>query len=71
MGISAGGIDISNEIVELHYQMRRTQKILEILLSKSPQLGQLLTSDDLILSDNDALDFVKKKFPDMGIQRKS
>jgi hypothetical protein len=70
MGISAGGIDFSNEIVELHYQMRRTQKILEILLSKSPQLGQLLTSDDLVLSDNDALDFVKRKFPDMGIQRK-
>lgn len=71
MGISIGGIDVANEIVELHYQLRRTQRILEILLSKMPQIGQSLTSGDLTVAENDALEFVKKKFPEMGIQRKN
>mgnify|MGYP000364252494 CR=1 FL=1 len=71
MGISIGGIDVANEIVELHYQLRRTQKILEILLAKTPQIGQSLTSLDMSLAEKDALDFVQKKFPEMGIQRKN
>lgn len=71
MGISIGGIDVANEIVELHFQLRRTQKLLEIIINKSPGLGAVLTQEDIKVAENDALEFVQKKFPDLGIEKKS
>ena len=71
MGISIGSIDVANEIVELHFQLRRTQKLLEFVINKSPVVGGILTQDDINAADKDALDFVQKKFPEMGIERKN
>ncbi len=71
MGISFGGMDIANEIVELHFQLRRTQKLLEFVINKSPVIGGVLSADDIKAADKDALDFVQKKFPDMGIEKKT
>lgn len=70
MGISIGGIDIANEIVELHFQLRRTQKLLELVINRSPVIGGILSPQDIRSADDDALDFVQKKFPDMGIKKK-
>lgn len=70
MGISIGEIDIANEIIELHFQLRRTQKILEIVLAKLPDTREKLTPNDLNEAENDALRYVQEKFPSMGIQRK-
>lgn len=70
MGIKIGNIDIASEIIELHYQLRRTQKLLEIVVNKTPVVGGTLSADDIKHADADALDFVQKKFPDMGIQKK-
>ena len=70
MGISIGGIDVANEIVELHFQLHRTQKLLEIVINKTPVIGGVLSQADIKTADDEALDFVRKKFPDMGIVKK-
>lgn len=64
-----GGVDIVNEIVELHFQLRRTQRLLEILINKS-QASPPLTTEDIALADKDALEFVQQRFPEMGIHKK-
>ncbi len=69
MGISIGGIDLAKEIIELHFQLRRTQKLLELVINRSPVIGGVLGPDDIKLAEADALDYVQKKFPDMGIQK--
>jgi len=71
VGISIGGIDLANEIVELHFQLRRTQKLLEVVINKTPNMAGILTQDDIKAADDDAFDFVRKKFPEMGIERKT
>lgn len=71
MGVSIGGVDVASEIVELHFQLHRTQKLLEALVNKVPQLGMALSTSDIELAERSALDFVQKKFPDMGIQKKT
>ena len=71
MGVSIGGVDVASEIVELHFQLHRTQKLLEALVNKVPQLGMALSASDIELAERSALDFVQKKFPDMGIQKKT
>jgi hypothetical protein len=71
VGISIGGVDVASEIVELHFQLHRTQKLLEILINKNPQLSTVLNSSDTENAEHSALEFVKKKFPDMGIQKKA
>lgn len=68
MGINVGGIDLAGEIVDLHFQLRRTQKLLEIVINRSNGVAKL-TAEDLALADKDALEFVQKKFPQMGIQK--
>ncbi len=70
MGINVGGVDIVGEIVELNFQLRRTQRLLEIVLGKGHVTGGVLTARDLELAEKDALEFVQKKFPDMGIHKK-
>lgn len=70
MGINVGGVDIVGEIVELNFQLRRTQRLLEIVLGKGNVLGGTLTARDLELAEKDALEFVQNKFPDMGIHKK-
>lgn len=71
MGIKVGDLDIANEIVELNFQLRRTQKFLDILINRaSPLEPPLLTQEDIKIIDSEALDFVQKKFPSMGIQKK-
>jgi hypothetical protein len=71
VGISIGGIDVAAEIVDLHFQLRRTQRLLEILTNKRYGGMDVLTPQDIALADKDALEFVQKKFPDMGIQKRS
>ena len=70
--IRDGDIEVSKEIIELHYQLHRTQKILELLMNKlSTALGTSgrLEPKDIAEADRDALEFVQKKFPNMGIEK--
>jgi hypothetical protein len=69
MSIKIGGLDVTSEIVELHFQLRRTQILLERVLDL---LGDsvVLTPSDMQIAEDNALNFVKNKFPDMGIVKK-
>ena len=70
MSLKLGSLDVAEEIIELHFQLRRTQRLLEIAMSKMPTIGGALSPEDLKNADNYAFDFVQKKFPDLGIKRK-
>lgn len=70
MSISIGDIDVAQEIVELNFQLRRTQKLLEFVINKAINDPNILTSNDIEAADKDALEFVQKKFPNMGIGKK-
>lgn len=69
MGINVGGIDLANEIVDLHFQLHRTQILLEVALNKIPNMAAFLP-EDIKAADEKALEFVQKKFPQMGVVRK-
>jgi len=68
MGIQIGSVDIANEIVDLHYQMIRTQLLLDYVMKNNT----ITKPDQTIMQsfDNQAIEILQKKFPDMGIQKK-
>jgi len=70
MSISIGDIDIANEIVELHFQLHKTQLLLDKIILKVSEEGVFLTKEDVTTAENMALDYVSKKFPNMGIKKK-
>jgi hypothetical protein len=70
MSIRIGDIDVANEIVEIHYQLVRTQLILDYLISRNQGL-QKPNQSDISSIDANALEMIQKRFPTMGIHKKS
>jgi hypothetical protein len=70
MSIKIGDIDVAKEIIEIHYQLFRTQKTLDLVLNANPALQQLLSSK-LKEIDEQALKALQAKYPNMGIQKNS
>ena len=70
MSVQIGDINIANEIVELHFQILRTQLLLELILQKSSSTYQP-TANDVKLIEEKVLGILNQKFPTMGITRKS
>lgn len=68
MGIKIGDLDVASEIVDLRYQLIRTQLLLEEILRNNPTLLRL---DQAALQriDDQALQTLQTKYPTMGIQR--
>lgn len=69
MGVKIGNIDIANEIVELHFQVLRTQLLLEEIIRKN-NIKNLPSPEEMNVLENRVIDVLNKKFPDMGIKRK-
>jgi hypothetical protein len=69
MGIKIGNIDIANEIVELHFQVLRTQLLLEEIIKKN-NIKNLPNQEEMKNLESRVIDILNKKFPDMGIQKK-
>lgn len=69
MGVQIGNLNIANEIVELHFQVLRTQLLLEYIISKN-NIQNLPSQDEMKILENRVIDILNKKFPDMGIQKK-
>lgn len=68
MSIKIGDLDLANEVLELHFQVIRTQMILDSIINANPNLLGL--TDQQMQSINDrALGTLQQKFPNMGIQR--
>jgi hypothetical protein len=70
MSIKIGDIDIANEVIELHYQLIRTQLLLEELLKNNPNITAP-TKDKALQIDNQAITLLQNKFPNMGIAKKT
>lgn len=69
MGVSIGGLDIANEIVELHFQVLRTQLLLEEIINRN-KLTNLPNQQEMVDLENKVIEILNRKFPDMGIKKK-
>lgn len=69
MSIKVGDIDLANEVIELHYQLIRTQLLLEEIVNSNPSLLRP-NADRMRNVDERALQAIQQKFPNMGITRK-
>lgn len=69
MSISIGDLNVANEIVELHFQVLRTQLILELILQRTNSTYKP-TNNDIQEIENRAITMLNQKFPNMGITRK-
>ena len=67
MSIKIGDIDVANEIIDLHFQVRRTQLLLERTLGRT---GVVVTPEDITAAEQEAFSWLQAKFPSMGIVRK-
>lgn len=69
MSIQIGDLNIANEIVELHFQILRTQLLLELILQRTTN-GYKPTQTDIKDIEDRAIEILNKKFPSMGITKK-
>ena len=70
MSISIGGIDLPNAIINLEYELARTQRLLEWVLNNNIGVLKAPPRDAVQKIDADSLEFLKKKYPDAGIEKK-
>ena len=64
--IIIGNLNVANEIVDLNYQILRTQLALEKIVNNASNVSDT-SQIDLQEIDNRALDTLQKKYPNMGI----
>ena len=69
MGIKIGDVDVASEIVELNYQLLRTQLILDNLIQNNPNLHRP-TQIQMQHIEQRALESIQQKYPSMGITKK-
>jgi hypothetical protein len=69
MGVKIGNIDIANEVVELHFQVLRTQLLLEAIIKKN-NIQHLPSKAEMDVIEDRVIEVLNKKFPDMGIKKK-
>ncbi len=69
MGMKIGNIDIANEVVELHFQVLRTQLLLEEIVKKN-NIRNLPNQAEMNAIEDRVIEVLNKKFPDMGIKKK-
>jgi hypothetical protein len=69
MSIQIGDLNVAAELIELHYQILKTQIILDRLISSNPEIGSL-TDPEMEDIDDQVLAILQKKFPTMGIKKK-
>ncbi len=66
MSIIIGGIDLFDAVINLEYQLRRTQRTVEWLIKNNQNLNK--PNDEVMKKiDEESVKFIKEKFPDAGI----
>jgi len=68
MGVKIGNIDIANEVIDLHFQVLRTQLLLEEIIKKN-NIRNLPSQAEMNAIEDHVLEVLNKKFPDMGIKK--
>ncbi len=69
MALKLGDIDVTQEILELHFQLRRTQLLLDEVIKIVPVVGNPITTDLIKQIDDKAFKYIQDKFPNMGIKK--
>lgn len=69
MSISIGGINLAESIINLEYELNRTQRILDWII----QHNQIKPPSpaDMTRIEEEALSFLTKKYPQAGISAKA
>ena len=70
MSLKIGDIEVANEIVELHFQVIRTQLLLEEIM-KLNQINNYPNQSQVKQIEERAINLLNEKFPNMGIAKKS
>ncbi len=69
MSIKVGGIDLGSAIINLEYELGRTQRLLEWIVNNN--VGITAPPPNVVSQiDNEAIAAVQKKHPDAGITKK-
>lgn len=66
MSINIGGIDLLNEIIDLRYQLFRTQLLIELLSNKT---RVTLTINEVKMAEDKAFELLKNKYPSLGLNK--
>lgn len=69
MAISVGGVNIVEAVLNLEYELDRTQRILEWVVNNNAGIIGPSEADMLKINDR-AVAHIQKKYPDAGIERK-
>ena len=69
MGIKIGNLDVAKEVIELHFQVLRTQLLLEDIIQRN-NLTELPNQQEMINLEKRVIEILNRKFPDMGIHKK-
>ncbi len=67
MSIKIGDVDIANEIIDLKFQLLRTQMIIEALVQGEPKSKEILSKKIKTINEK-ALESIRKAYPNMGIE---
>lgn len=65
-----GDIDVAGEIIDLNFQLLRTQILLEEVLKHNAETLKLPSQEAMAEINEFALKSIQKKFPNMNIARK-
>lgn len=68
MSISIGGINLGEAVINLEYELNRTQQILEWVINNNQNLSAP-SGAAMEKINNDAMARVIKKYPQAGIQK--
>ncbi len=67
MGISIGGINLVDGIIDAQYRIATLEKIVEHLVRQNPRA---ISEADVKRYQQEALHDLRKRYPDAGIQQK-
>lgn len=68
--MTLGDIDVAGEIIDLNFQLLRTQILLEEVLKHNADTLKLPSPEAMTEINEFALKSIQKKFPNMNIERK-
>lgn len=68
--MNLGDIDVAGEIIDLNFQLLRTQILLEEVLKHNAETMKLPSQEAMQEINEFALQAIQKKFPNMNIAKK-
>jgi hypothetical protein len=69
MSIRVGGIDLGSAVINLEYELMRTQRILEWVINNNNAISGP-SQNVMTQIEKEAFSALQNKYPDAGIQKK-